>query len=429
MAEITKIKELSFRNKDQAEPDWLYDQRRSGWVKFQRTPLPDRVEHLWRYTKPEYFLTDDVEGAMRSYRPLSPAEVEEKEVGFDDYAGFGTVQADGIVSSALLEELVEKGIFFGSLQEASEKHPDIIENHLGKLVGADFGKFEAMNTALWSGGLMLYVPDNVELDRPMFILRDIMGSASFTRLLAVFGRNSRATLIDNYGSSQSSEGGVVNGITEIFADDYSKIRYVNMQNLPKSYNSFITERARIGKESSIYSIYGGIGSGISKVDVGTYLAGTAAESKMYGVVFADENQHFDYHTVHHHQAAESYSDIDFKVILKDKATSAYTGLIRIDEDTKNCQAYQINRNLLLNKGPKAESIPELEILTDEVQCSHGATMGPIDPEMMFYLKSRGFNEPDAVRMIIEGFVEPTAAQLPEELGDTMRKLILTKLEG
>jgi len=429
MKETLVNKKTEFRSKDEAEPNWLYNQRRSGWDKFREIPLPDRVEHLWRYTKPEFFLTDDIETAMESYRPLSPAELEERETDNDEYAGYATVQANGMVSSALMEEFTAKGVFFGSLQEASKKHSGIVENHLGKLIGSEFGKFEAMNAALWSGGMLLYIPDNVELDRPIYILRDVSESASFTRVLAVFGNNTRATLIDSFGSSRSSEGGVVNGVTEIYAGDYSRIRYVNMQNLPKSYNTFITQRARIGRESIIYSIYGGIGSGNSKLDVGTELAGTASESKMYGVVFADENQHFDYHTVHDHQAAESFSDIDFKVILKDKATSAYTGLIKIDEHTKNCQAYQINRNLLLNKGPKAESIPELEILTDEVQCSHGATMGPIDPEMLFYLKSRGFDEPDAVRMIIEGFIEPTAAQLPEELGDTMRKLIMTKLEG
>ncbi len=429
MTDTAKTNDIKFRSKDEAEPNWLYEQRQSGWEKFRQTPLPNRVEHLWRYTKPEYFLTDDIETAMKSYRPLSPAELEEKETESDEYAGYGTVQADGMVSTALMEEFADKGVFFGSLQEAMKKHSGIVEHHLGKLVGDDFGKFEAMNAALWSGGLLLYVPDNVELNRPIYIMRDVAGSASFTRILALFGKNSRATLIDAFGSSKDSEGGILNGITEIYADDYSKIRYVNLQNLPKSYNAFITQRAKIGRESVFYSIYGGLGSGKSKLDVGTYLAGIASESKMYGVVFADGDQHFDYHTVHDHQAAESFSDIDFKVILKDNATSAYTGLIKIDEHTKNCQAYQINRNLLLNKGPKAESIPELEILTDEVQCSHGATMGPIDPEMLFYLKSRGFAEPDAVRMIIEGFIEPTAAQLPDDLGDTMRKLIMTKLEG
>ncbi len=429
MPTITKVSEIEFRPKEKSEPDWLYEHRRDGWKTFQSMSLPDRVEHLWRYTSPEEFLVEQSNSIMQSYRGLSPAETETAEAEQEEYAGFGTIKADGMINSALQEKLESRGVFLGSIFEAMKKHPELVANHHGKIVGAEFGKFEAMNAALWSGGLLLYVPDNVVLDKPIYLKREITESASFTRVLAVFGKNSQGTLIDEYGSEHRNEGGLANGITELFADDYARVRYVNLQNLPKSYNSYITQRAKIGKSTSLYTIFGGIGSSTSKVNVGTILAGMAAESKMYGVVFADEKQHFDYHTLHHHTAAESFSDIDFKVILKDKATSAYTGLIKINEDTRNCQAYQINRNLLLNKGTKAESIPELEILTDEVQCTHGATMGPIDPEMLFYLKSRGFARPDAVRMIIQGFVEPTAAQLPEELGDTMRKLILTKLEG
>jgi len=150
---------------------------------------------------------------------------------------------------------------------------------------------------------------------------------------------------------------------------------------------------------------------------------------MYGVVFGDNDQHFDYHTVHHHKASNSYSDIDFKVVLKDKANSATTGLIRIEEDAQNCQAFQLNRNLLLNDGPKAESIPELEILCDQVQCSHGATVGPIDNNMMFYLMSRGIEKKEAVNIITRGFVEPTIQKLPEELGELTRNLIIEKMKG
>ncbi|MEE8417915.1 MAG: SufD family Fe-S cluster assembly protein, partial [candidate division Zixibacteria bacterium] len=131
---------------------------------------------------------------------------------------------------------------------------------------------------------------------------------------------------------------------------------------------------------------------------------------------------------HHHTAGESFSDLDFKVILKDRAASAYTGLIRIEKDTANCEAYQENRNLLLNKGTRAESIPELEIMTDQVRCSHGATMGPIDREMVFYLKSRGFSQTDAMRTIVEGFVASTLGKAPGEAVRTIQSLVSEKLQ-
>jgi Fe-S cluster assembly protein SufD len=133
--------------------------------------------------------------------------------------------------------------------------------------------------------------------------------------------------------------------------------------------------------------------------------------------------------MHHHTASNSYSDIDFRVVLKDKANSASTGLIRIEEDAQNCEAFQVNRNLLLNEGPKAESIPELEILCDQVQCSHGATVGPIDKEMMFYLLSRGISYKEAVNIITLGFLEPTIQKFPKELGELTRELVALKTKG
>jgi Fe-S cluster assembly protein SufD len=133
---------------------------------------------------------------------------------------------------------------------------------------------------------------------------------------------------------------------------------------------------------------------------------------MTGLIFSDGERSTDYHTRHHHKSGDTYSDLNFRVVLKDKTKSAYTGLIRIEKDAANCEAYQENRNLLLNEGARAESIPELEILTDQVQCSHGATMGPVDPEMIFYLKSRGILESLAVRLIIEGFFKSTLEKSP-----------------
>jgi Fe-S cluster assembly protein SufD len=177
------------------------------------------------------------------------------------------------------------------------------------------------------------------------------------------------------------------------------------------------------------SIFGSVGSLVTKVNAGTILDGRGANSQMYGVIFGDEKQHFDYHTTHHHRSKESFSNLNFKVVLKGKAKSAYTGLIRIEKDAANCEAYQENRNLLLNNGTKAESIPELEILTDEVRCTHGATMGPIDPEMVFYLKSRGIPEPEAIKTIVTGYIEPLLAQVPQDSAELLRELMTAKLEG
>ncbi len=420
--------EISFRENAEKEPSWLYDLRKTSWESFHSLPLPDRVAHLWRYTKPENFVDNNLDSTVATGTVgIQPVMRELSDSSFEAEV---TSNFDGTQEFKISTDLTRQGVILESLAAAAFQADRPAANYLGKLIGFDFGKFEAANLALWKKGVFLCIPDNVVVEKPIRMSYSPTASDPYFRVLIVIGKHSRATVIDDYSSGNNSDkAGLFNGVTELFADDYAQVRYITLQNMPSSYNCYFTQRARLGRETSLYSIYGGLGGGNSKANVGTILAGPRSDSRLFGVVFADHSQHFDYHTLHHHQAEESYSNIDFKVILKNKSTSAYTGLIKIDEKTRNCQAYQINRNLLLNKGPRAESIPELEILTDEVQCTHGATMGPLDPDMLFYLKSRGFNHEEAVRMIIEGFIEPTAAQIPSELGDTMRRLVFTKLEG
>ena len=172
-----------------------------------------------------------------------------------------------------------------------------------------------------------------------------------------------------------------------------------------------------------------LGSSISKVNCGSLLTGKGAESNIFGLAIGDGKQHFDHRTVHEHQAGHTHSDLKFKVALRDKAHSVYTGLIRIDEEAAFCEAYQENRNLILSPDAKAETIPELEILNNEVRCSHGATVGRIDDLEVFYLESRGISRTEAIRLIVSGFVGPIADRLPEVVRDRLRDVIISRLEA
>jgi Fe-S cluster assembly protein SufD len=167
---------------------------------------------------------------------------------------------------------------------------------------------------------------------------------------------------------------------------------------------------------------------MSKQNFGVSLDGPYSESDMYGLLFGTGRQHFDNHTLHHHATGQTKSNIDFKVVLRDKALSAYTGLIKIDAGAEVCEAYQENRNMLLNPGTRAETIPELEILNEEVTCSHGATVGPIDPIDVFYLQSRGIGREEAVRMIVSGFVASTLKLVPEDIRERIEDAVARRLE-
>jgi Fe-S cluster assembly protein SufD len=378
--------------------DWLTDLREKSRLSFGDLPMPGRVAHLWRYSSPESFLIDDSELAL----PVSTNIRSKKS------------NADYIHSD---------------LETAVSTHKDLIRGNFGKLIGPDFGKFEALNLSLWNTGQFLYVPDNVTVKEPIHIRHLINGNATVTRLLIIVGKNAGVKIIDEYATESDHVVEKMNGVVEIFAGDNSNTEYFNLQNVASNVNPFITYRSQIGKNASIKSVLAAFGGKETKVNAGTILSGKGSESRIQAVIFGTGKQRFDYHTFHHHTSDESYSNIDVKTVLKGKADSAYTGLIRIEKETRNCQAYQLNRNLLLNRGARAESIPELEILSDEVMCSHGATMGPIDPEMLFYLKTRGIEHNDATSIIVRGFVDPIIEQFPEEMISSLRSLIDGKIRG
>ncbi|MCK5125821.1 MAG: Fe-S cluster assembly protein SufD [candidate division Zixibacteria bacterium] len=422
-------KNKRFRGQNQFEPEALYSLRKESWNCFNDLDMPHRANHLWRYTDPKVLLANNPSELMK-ITPSLPDQTEYNLISLDEaFSGYGYNRSDYMTFAKLTPALEKSGVIFKDLLSATRENEDIVGKYLGNLIGSDFGKFEAMNLALWNTGLFLYVPDNINIELPIRLQRHPSGPNTFHRLLVVVGNNSKVTLIDDYSGECRKEEAQINSVVEIFAGDSSSVKYLNTQRYSSKCNSYITQRTRINKDAKSVSVFAGLGGNVSKTNAGTVLDGPGANSQLYGIVFGDDNQHFDYHIVHHHTSSNSYSNIDFKTVLKDNANSASTGLIRVEEDALNCEAFQVNRNLLLNEGAKAESIPELEILCDQVQCSHGATISPIDKEMLFYLMSRGVAYKDAVNIITLGFIEPTIKNFPGELETLTRELITGKMEG
>jgi Fe-S cluster assembly protein SufD len=419
---------VDFRQIVKDEPKWLYQLRSEGWEHYLRIPLPERVKHLWRYTDPGQFVIEKPE-ELYNFLPVipdgSPQDIRQIS---PEHAAFGYNRSDLFTFTQISPEFADRGIIFKNLYSAIRENGNLVQEYLGKLIDPGFGKFEAINMALWNTGLFLYIPANAVIEKPIYLHRHPTGRFTIQRLLVVAGDNSQATIIDDYSCHCRHDGAIVNSAVELYAGDSANIKYVNMQRLADDNITFMTIRSEIGQDTNLYSLFGGFGSAIAKINSGVKLAGKGANSRMAGIIFGDGKQHFDYHTRHHHTAGESFSNLDFKVILKDEADSAYTGLIRIEKDTVNCEAYQENRNLLLNKGTRAESIPELEIMTDQVRCTHGATMGPIDREMIFYLNSRGFSQSAAIKAIIEGFVASTLGTAPKEAVRIILNLVSEKLQ-
>ena len=284
----------------------------------------------------------------------------------------------------------------------------LTEDHplLGTLVGAD-EKFSAHNAALWQHGLLVHVPAGIELDRPLYlrVANSVEGGSLFWRVLVVAEPGSRFTLIEELSSASPELTGYANAAVEIVVGDGAKVEYVNVQNLSRATWLFATCHARVERDAELDWVTGGFGSAKGKVSIQNDLAGQGATSRVTGAYFADGTQHLDYDTYQRHIAPSTTSDFAFKGALRDTATAVWRGMIRVEEGAQKTNAYQENRNLLLSRTAHANSIPGLEILANDVRCTHGATLGQVDREQLFYLMSRGLSRPEAERLIVRGFFQ------------------------
>ncbi len=415
---------------------WLREKRHQSRELFNESPLPPRGVHLWRYTDPNKFMFDfnSVSDTAFNDKNETVAKIAKSQLENGSIAGLVTDFGGREIKFIGMDDVLAKGVIACSLSDAIEKHHTLVEPYLYQLINKDSGKFEAMNGALWNDGIFLFIPKGITIDKPIHLFREAGGnsSATFHRLLVVADENSELTLIDEYAGGSSDLDNAfsfANCAVEIFGLQNSLIRYISLQRQGMATNSFLTHRAKIEKDARMLTIPLVFGAALNKQNFGVNLAGEGADSNMYGFIFGSARQHFDNHTLHHHSAGKTTSNINLKVVLKDKALSAYTGLIRIENDAKTCEAYQENRNLLLNRGPNVETIPELEILNEDVSCSHGATIGPIDDESIFYLNARGISKKEAVKMIVSGFAEATLNQTPEDLHKRLAEFVAQRLES
>jgi len=410
------------------EPEWMLERRIRALDAYAAADLPDRVAHLWLYSDPKQFAwTPDAVSF-----PADPTDDKEAAPALEPMESAAATAVARLGASArvfLPAELRARGVILADLHTAAVEHEALVRQHLATAVPETHGKFEALNLALWQDGLFVYLPRNTRIEKPLHLLVEGDARRPFqaARVLVVAESGAQLTLVLEFAQSDDASF-ASNVVVELIGGDHAQLRYVNLQRWGDQATSFLTQRARLGRDASLLAVYAGLGGRITKADLGTRLEGPGAETKFLGLAFAEHKQHFDHHTEHRHAAGRTRSDLDFKAVLKDRARSAYTGLIRIEERATGCEAYQENRNLLLTKGPRVDTIPELEILNDDVQCTHGATVGPIDPEQLFYLQARGIDRVEAARLIAAGFVESTLTEVPEDLRERLRAYVAERLE-
>ncbi len=382
--------------------------------RYQALPMPDTTQEAWRFTDlrgfdPDTFAVPNGAAAAAAAQAVSTEELLEIDV-----SGLAMVGEAGIEIRSAPE-----GIDFAPLDDSHEL--------LGTLVGAD-DKFTAHNAASWANGLLVRIPKGFELERPLHVR--ITGSsdetALFWRLLVVAEEGSRCTLIEEYASATPELAGYSNAVVELFVDQNAKLEYVSLQNLSRNTWHFATHWARVGRDAELDWVAGGFGSCKGKIRIHNDLTGPGATSRVTGAYFADGTQHLDYDTFQQHHAPNTTSDFAFKGVLREDASVVWRGMIRVEPDAQGTNAYQENRNLILSPSAHADSIPGLEILANDVRCTHGATISQVDRDQLFYAMSRGLTRGDAERLIVRGFFQDVLDRI--EL-DPVREALAEKLEA
>jgi Fe-S cluster assembly protein SufD len=383
----------------QGEPGWLRDVRRKALDAYDRLPAPSKTDEEWRRT--------DVSR-------LDPSQYSKLE------------HLDG--QKLVLPEALPEGVILEPLRVAAEKHRELVEPRLFSLVHADRDRYTAWHAALFTGGTFLYVPDGVVVDRPI-IGQHFSHEADTSVLphtLIVAGKGAKFDYLDEYIAENDGESGYRSGSTEIFVGEGATVGYVAVQKWGRNVWHLSDQRAELQKDATLRLFNVTLGGKFSKNRVEASLVGEGANAELKAMYFASGEQFFDFHTLQDHRVGNTRSDLLFKGALSGVARTVYAGLIRIAKHAARSDAYQANRNLVLSDKAKATSIPMLEIDNNDVRCTHGATVGPVDPEHLFYLRSRGIPEKTAKRMLIQGFFGDVLDRIPFEHA---RRLVEAELES
>jgi Fe-S cluster assembly protein SufD len=369
------------------EPEWLAERRLSAWRSFEALPMPTLRDEAWRYT-------DISDVRIEDFLPYAPSPNVESEGDLPE--AVQRLIKEGEENSALLvqhnsetaysrvdDEVSAKGVVFTDLHTALREHEEIVREKLFGLVPEDYDKFAALCAAGFAGGSFLYVPRGVDVEVPIQSYRwlDVVGSIMPRTLVVV--------------------------------EEGASVTYISLQNWERNVLHFNTIRSQAGKDSTINSLVVALGSQLSRTNVEAGLTAPGSDSEMLGLYFADQNQVLDHHTLQDHISPNAHSDLLYKGALRDESVAVFSGLIRVEPGAQKTDAYQTNRNLILGTDDAfAVSLPNLEIMADDVKCSHGSTTGQVDDVELFYLMSRGIPRAEAEKLVVFGFFGEVTSKIP-----------------
>ena len=403
-----------------AAPSWAEEARKSASAALQTLPDPTGREE-WRFTRPrDLALVGPEPEAPGASAVPETAQTGERAARFDF--------PDGRPDGGAIGELPE-GVVVGELGAALSSHESLVRERLYELIG--FGDTPgALNAARWEAGTFVYVPRGVELTLPVEAILSASGAEGrvFGRTLVVLDEGAKATVIDRFVSPELGGRVQASTVAELFVGPGAELEHVAIIDWGAGVRHHAQLRARAERDSKVRSVVITLGGDVVRVEPTMVCAGPGSDARALGLFFASGQQHFEHRTVARHEAPNAYSNLLYKGALQDQAHTIFFGNLVVPPGAPGTDAYQTNRNLVLNEGARADTIPFLEIETAEVKCSHAGAVGRVDDEHLFYLRSRGVPEHVAKRLIVLGFFQEVLAQVSlEELRTELERAVEAKL--
>ena len=409
---------------------WLTTAKQNAWSRYLELPNPLRTDEKWRFANLNRIRE------MGDFRPVDGAapgttEVVERSRRFEEVSGRLVLADDGLAAAVELDpDLHEQGIIFTTLADAIVQHPDLVERYFMQQtpeLGSE--KFEALHVALLRNGTFLYVPEGVEIDRPFvsynWACRD--GSALFPHTLFITEKGARASLIEFQESERKDTRHLVIANAHLYAGDGARPVHTIVQNWNLNTLSFQLNTSNAAAETVTKSTLINLGSIQARQEIHGRIFGSGSNVELYALNVPSGRQEFDQRTLQSHIAPHSRSDLLFKNALMESSRSIFSGLIIVEEDAQQTDAYQTNNNLMLSDEAEANSLPGLEIKANDVKCSHGATTGRIDESEIFYFLARGIPRPKAQELMVFGYFEEIVQKLDNaELAEYIRERLLQK---
>jgi len=422
------------------EPDWMRKFRLRSLDAYERRPMPNwggaalhdiDFDNIFYYLKPS-------EGQSKSWADV-PSEIKntfdrlgipEAEKKF--LAGVGAQYESEVVYHNIREDLEKQGVIFCDTDSAVNKYPDLMKKYFGKTIPFNDNKFASLNSAVWSGGSFIYVPENVHVELPLqaYFRINAENMGQFERTLIICAPGSYVHYVEGCTAPTWSTDSLHSAVVEIVVEEGARCRYTTIQNWSKNVYNLVTKRAAAYKDATMEWVDGNLGSKLTMKYPAVYMMEPGAKGEILSIAFAGDGQHQDAGGKVVHAAPWTSSSIVSKSISKGSGRSSYRGLLKINKGAIGSKSSVRCDALLLDENSRTDTYPYIEVEEDrKIATAHEASVSKVGEDQLFYLMSRGLDEVEATSMIVRGFIEPIAKELPLEYALELNRLIQLEMEG